>query len=217
MMAISCSPSVQLWIPRPGSSARTSPSCLRLPRTKRRRVSDLGTPRTCGRYRISGRTRPSSERASQRSFRPPAPCPHRQSSRCPYHALEMQLRDRARKSSSTSRFLPSSSTTCLSAMPIVRHPPRANSPLSHRLTPTRDGHRVPRPISSGYPDVASLFEKCGPQSCSERALVAGYWFQIGQSQKDFEARALTLVVAELGHPTKNITRDLRALLSATPN
>lgn len=67
-----------------------------------------------------------------------------------------------------------------------------------------------------HADVGSLFEKARPQSCPERALVAGYWFQIGQSQKDFEARALTRVVVDLGHPTKNITRDLRPLLSGTP-
>lgn len=75
---------------------------------------------------------------------------------------------------------------------------------------------ISEPTPSEHSDVASLFEEARPQSCSERALVAEYWFQIRQSQKDFEARALTLVVAELGHPTKNITRDLRALLSATP-
>jgi hypothetical protein len=47
-------------------------------------------------------------------------------------------------------------------------------------------------------------------------LVAGYWFQLVQKQKDFESRALTRVVADLGHPTKNVTRDVRALLGATP-
>lgn len=67
-----------------------------------------------------------------------------------------------------------------------------------------------------YADVASVFERAKPQSCSERALVAAYWFQSVQLTKDFEARALTVVVADLGHPTKNITRDLRPLLRATP-
>jgi hypothetical protein len=67
-----------------------------------------------------------------------------------------------------------------------------------------------------YPDAATLFERASPQSCSERALVAGYWFQVAQSQKDFQSGALAGVVAELGHPTKNMTRDLRPLLTGTP-
>lgn len=67
-----------------------------------------------------------------------------------------------------------------------------------------------------HTDVASLFEKASPRSCSERALIACYWCQVDQSQKDFESRDLTRVVADLGHPTKNITPDMRPLLGATP-
>jgi hypothetical protein len=86
-----------------------------------------------------------------------------------------------------------------------------------------DGGRQPQlgeaageKASAHHTDIATLFENARPQSCSERALVAGYWFQVEQAEKDFESRALTQMVAELGHPTKNITRDVRALLGATP-
>jgi hypothetical protein len=85
-----------------------------------------------------------------------------------------------------------------------------------------DGEQKSQPDDSAertrtdHTDVASLFEEARPQSCPERALIAGYWFQVVQSQKDFESRDLTRVVADLGHPTKNITRDMRPLLGATP-
>ena len=83
----------------------------------------------------------------------------------------------------------------------------AQSQSGQAAVQTRPGH---------YPDAATLFERTRPQSCSERALAAGYWFQVVQSQKDFQSGALAGVVAELGHPTKNMTRDLRPLLTGAP-
>jgi hypothetical protein len=73
-----------------------------------------------------------------------------------------------------------------------------------------------RRVSRLFSDAATLFERTCPQSCSERALTAGYWFQVVQSQKDFQSGALAGVVAELGNPTKNMTRDLRPLLTGAP-
>jgi hypothetical protein len=77
-------------------------------------------------------------------------------------------------------------------------------------------HAVAQKRRGHYPDAAALFEKTRPQSCSVRALIAGYWFQVIQAQEDFQSGALAGVVAELGHPTKNMTRDLRPLLTGAP-
>ena len=70
--------------------------------------------------------------------------------------------------------------------------------------------------TSSFDDFASLFDAANPQNAPDRALVAGYWFQVLQGHEDLDAFQLNKELKNLGHPSTNITRDLDALLDRTP-
>jgi hypothetical protein len=61
-----------------------------------------------------------------------------------------------------------------------------------------------------------LFDAANPNTGSEKALVAGYWFQVLQGQDDLDSQQLNKELKDLGHPSANITRDLDRLIDRTP-
>lgn len=67
-----------------------------------------------------------------------------------------------------------------------------------------------------FSDFASLFDATNPTSGATRALVAGYWLQACQGQPEFDAQSINNELKNLGHPSKNITSDLGALMNQTP-
>ena len=67
-----------------------------------------------------------------------------------------------------------------------------------------------------FEDFASLYDAANPQTGPERALVAGYWFQVIQNQADFDGYSLNRELKHLGDQSRNITRDLDLLIGRTP-
>ena len=61
-----------------------------------------------------------------------------------------------------------------------------------------------------------VFDAANPQTGPDKALVAGYWFQVAQSEKDLDSFQLNKILKNHGHPSSNITRDLDQLIGRTP-
>lgn len=67
-----------------------------------------------------------------------------------------------------------------------------------------------------YSDFHELFDAANPSTSVEKALVAGYWFQVLKGQEDLDSQQLNKELKNLGHPSTNITRDLDSLINKTP-
>lgn len=67
-----------------------------------------------------------------------------------------------------------------------------------------------------FPDFATLFDSVNPTSGAMRALVAAYWLQACQGQAEFDGQSINHELKNLGHPSKNITSDLSALMNQMP-
>jgi hypothetical protein len=74
----------------------------------------------------------------------------------------------------------------------------------------------------GDVDVAALssfdelFDAADPQTSADKALVAAYWFQVHENNEEFDAATLNIELKNLGHQSKNITRDFDALIAKSP-
>ncbi len=83
---------------------------------------------------------------------------------------------------------------------------------------------VPRPASIGSPsevaavpaDLAELFSAASPVTQDQKALVAGYWFQVVKGVSDLDAQAVNTELKQLGHGMKNITAAFGDLISTKP-
>lgn len=64
--------------------------------------------------------------------------------------------------------------------------------------------------------VHELFDAANPENGLDRVLVAAYWFQVLQSQADWDSQKINTELKHLGHASSNITRDLDALMSKSP-
>jgi hypothetical protein len=67
-----------------------------------------------------------------------------------------------------------------------------------------------------FDDLATLFHEADPKTDAEKALVAGYWFQVLEQQKDFESQPLNSELKNLGHGVGNITDAMTALIRRKP-
>lgn len=74
----------------------------------------------------------------------------------------------------------------------------------------------PNEIASKFSSFHELFDAANPASAADKALVAGYWFQVLRQQDDLDSQQLNTELKNLGHPSTNITRDLDALIGRTP-
>jgi hypothetical protein len=70
--------------------------------------------------------------------------------------------------------------------------------------------------TGAFPDFATLFDAVNPTSGAMRALVAGYWLQACKGQAEFDGQSVNNELKNLGHPSRNITSDLSALMNQTP-
>ena len=69
---------------------------------------------------------------------------------------------------------------------------------------------------SQFSDIASLYDAAGPKTDTERALVAGYWYQVCQGQPALDAQLLNTALKNLGHGLSNITAALTTLKERKP-
>jgi hypothetical protein len=67
-----------------------------------------------------------------------------------------------------------------------------------------------------FADFATVYDSASPESSLERALVAGYWFQIIQDQGDFDSQTINSELRHMGHPVSNITRTFDRLMHKKP-
>ena len=66
-------------------------------------------------------------------------------------------------------------------------------------------------------DLAELVGAFAPTLDADRALVAAYWLQVVQQQRDFEAQPVNTALKDLGHGIGNITDALTALMNRRPS
>lgn len=90
-------------------------------------------------------------------------------------------------------------------------------------SPTRDGSNGEHDDTPGgnadagtYADFSSLFEAASPATDAERALVAGYWLQVIQSNADWDGFSANKELKNLGHGTDDITNKLKQLMDLKP-
>jgi hypothetical protein len=90
--------------------------------------------------------------------------------------------------------------------------------VSRYQTIGREG--VPFIATRGSPghfeDFPSLFAAAMPQTEADKALVAGYWFQVVQAQSDLDALQINAELRNLGHGLSNVTRAFDQLMSGRP-
>jgi hypothetical protein len=72
------------------------------------------------------------------------------------------------------------------------------------------------PAPATFNDFHELFDAANPSTSMDKALVAGYWFQVSKTQDDLDGFQLNKELKNLGHPSSNITRDLDHLINKTP-
>lgn len=67
-----------------------------------------------------------------------------------------------------------------------------------------------------FNDFAGLFTAASPKSEVEKALVGGYWLQVGLGQPSFTGQQLNGILNDLGSRVKNITDALGSLQKKKP-
>ena len=67
-----------------------------------------------------------------------------------------------------------------------------------------------------YDHFAELFDAAGPSSGGDKALVAGYWFQVCNGADSFKSAPLQSELRNLGHAVGNITTSLSQGIQAKP-
>jgi hypothetical protein len=71
--------------------------------------------------------------------------------------------------------------------------------------------------SRAFDDISDLYHVADPTTDADRALVAGYWLQVIQAQKDFSGQDANKLLKDLGHGVTNITDALSKLIRRSPN
>jgi hypothetical protein len=67
-----------------------------------------------------------------------------------------------------------------------------------------------------FASLADLFAAAQPKVDSDRALVAGYWYQFKEGQNDFASQTINTALKNLGHGVSNITKALETLKAQSP-
>jgi hypothetical protein len=67
-----------------------------------------------------------------------------------------------------------------------------------------------------FASLADLYAAAQPTVDSDRALVAGYWYQFKDGQEDFASQTINTALKNLGHGVSNITKALETLKAQTP-
>jgi hypothetical protein len=88
-------------------------------------------------------------------------------------------------------------------------PPAATRPQVEEPTPEDKDQR-------SFEDFATLFDACGPNTDSLRALVGAYWVQVCQGNQGFDGQSVNKELKHLGHGIGNITVALNPLIAQKP-
>lgn len=67
-----------------------------------------------------------------------------------------------------------------------------------------------------FASIADLYSAAQPKVDSDRALVAGYWYQFKVGQEDFASQTINTALKNLGHGVSNITKALETLKAQSP-
>ena len=67
-----------------------------------------------------------------------------------------------------------------------------------------------------FQDFPALFNAASPATEPERALVAGYWFQVVQGKEDLHGQLLNDELKNMGHGIGNVTDALSSLIERRP-
>ena len=70
--------------------------------------------------------------------------------------------------------------------------------------------------SRQFPDFPALFSAASPTTDPERALVAGYWFQVVRGLDDLHGQQLNDELKNMGHRIGNVTDALSSLITRRP-
>lgn len=76
------------------------------------------------------------------------------------------------------------------------------------------------PDTPSFPTFAELFNAADPQTAADKALVAGYWLQVGQvgqNADSFDGQSANKELNHLGHKLGNITNAIGALNTQRPS
>jgi hypothetical protein len=79
--------------------------------------------------------------------------------------------------------------------------------------PSQEGNDV---VSEDFASLADLYAATQPNVDSDRALVAGYWYQFKEGQEDFASQTVNTALKNLGHGVSNITKALETLKAQSP-
>jgi hypothetical protein len=83
--------------------------------------------------------------------------------------------------------------------------------------PRQSGGQAEEPGGSAeYADFVDLFDAASPTNDVDRALVGGYWQQVGQGQTSFDSQSVNNALKDVGHGVGNITQALTSLQKKTP-
>ena len=67
-----------------------------------------------------------------------------------------------------------------------------------------------------YDSFADLYAAADPVSNHDKALVAGYWLQVCQGEKNFSGYSINKELTNLGYRLPNVTTALSSLIDAKP-
>lgn len=90
-----------------------------------------------------------------------------------------------------------------------------------RTKPPAAGAEVPGNGNGGvntgqFAELADLYAASAPEMDTDKALVAGYWFQFCEGKADFGSQEINTALKNLGHPIKNITSAFDNLKARKP-
>lgn len=91
----------------------------------------------------------------------------------------------------------------------VAPPQRGGGPDSNGGPDKETGH-------TRYTSFDELFDAANPGGAPEKALVAGYWFQVVKGLESFDSFQPSRELKNHGHQSSNITRDLGNLIERQP-
>jgi hypothetical protein len=72
------------------------------------------------------------------------------------------------------------------------------------------------PGNVDFPDIASLMDAATPANGPDRALTAGYWFQVVKGEADFTGQAVNDELKHLGTGLPNVTESFNSLMKRRP-
>jgi hypothetical protein len=79
------------------------------------------------------------------------------------------------------------------------------------ITAEDEGDSAPK-----YNSLAELYDAIQPKTNSDKALVAGYWFQVCQGAESFDGQSVNKELKHLGHGLANITNAIDGLKNQKP-